>query len=323
MVSKNAAWLVLFLFFFSIGKAWGHHPSGGAGISQAGTVRTISANPLPKGKWTFSLQTEFIEFDAFSDHELARFAEQENHVHSVDDVFHTVFGAGYGVSDDFTISLKIPYEYLNNIREAHHDEPEEIHNRGDSQGIGDMTILGYYRFLNMPSHEFSSSLLFGLKVPTGITDEEDREGERFETEFQPGTGAWSPMAGIACTKLIGRFSLETDLLYTAATEGAQDTNMGDMFNYNAAFSYRALQDALLSIDLILEVNGEWREKQKIDGRRDENSCGNTISLSPGIRVFWSRNWSGYLSAGFPVVQDLNGEQTDTEISAIAGINAAF
>ena len=131
----------------------------------------------------------------------ARFAEQENHVHSVDNVFHTVFGAGYGVSDDFTVSLKIPYEYLNNIREAHHDEPEEIHNRGDSRGIGDMTILGYYRFLNMPSHDFSLSLLFGLKVPTGITDEEDREGERFETEFQPGTGAWSPMAGIACTKL--------------------------------------------------------------------------------------------------------------------------
>jgi hypothetical protein len=43
MVNKNAAWLVLFLFFFSIGKAWAHHPSGGAGISQAGPVRTISA----------------------------------------------------------------------------------------------------------------------------------------------------------------------------------------------------------------------------------------------------------------------------------------
>ena len=68
--NKKAAWLALFLFFFSSGKAWAHHPSGGAGINQAGPIRTISAAPLTKGKWSFSLQTEFIEFDAYSDHEL-------------------------------------------------------------------------------------------------------------------------------------------------------------------------------------------------------------------------------------------------------------
>ncbi len=319
MLKKPVIVIFLFLVLLISGNTWAHHPTGGAGTEQAGPLKTISATTLERGKWAFALQTEFINFDRFSDTQLREFAENGKDVHSVDSVFHSVFGIGYGITDNFTLSVKGSYELLRNIREVHHEEPVEVHNRGNSKGIGDLTILGQYRFVKIRESNFESSLLFGLRVPTGKTTVKDISGERFETEFQPGTGSWDPLVGIAVTKIFGPFSLDANVLYTFATKGAQDTNLGDIFSYNAAFSYRVLKQRPISWDLIIEANGEWKQKQKINGIKDENSGENIIFISPGMRFSW-KQWSAYLSVSFPVVQHLNGIQNKTDSRTIVGIS---
>jgi hypothetical protein len=265
------------------------------------------------------LQSELIDFDAFSDRELKEIAQGGSDVHSVDSVFHTIFSIGYGVTDDFTVSLKVPYVVLNNIREGHTDEPDEVHIHGDSKGIGDLTIFSQYRFLKINDMNVESSVIFGLKIPSGRTGARDKDGVRFETEFQPGSGSWNPIFGIAATKRLRQMSLDADLLYTIATEGAQKTDLGDMFNYDIALSYRVFKEPVVW-DLIIEANGEWKQKQKIDGETDENSGETVIFLSPGMRFSWDKKWSVYLSAGFPVVQDLNGNQNDTDMRAVIGLS---
>jgi hypothetical protein len=40
-----------------------------------------------------------------------------------------------------------------------------------------------------------------------------------------------------------------------------------------------LQKGKGSLDLILEANGEWKEKQEMSGVKDENSAGATPCLS--------------------------------------------
>jgi len=323
MFKKAVIVIFLFLVLLISSNTWAHHPTISAGTGQTGPIKTISASTLPSGKWAIALQTESIWLDAFSNSELSGFASDGQDVHSTDTIFHMIFGVAYGVTDNLTLSLKIPYVYLNNIREVHHDEPEEIHNRGDSKGIGDLTILGQYRFLKKADIDFESSFLFGLKIPTGKTNVKDSNGERFETEFQPGTGSWDPLVGFAVTKRFRELSVDANVLYTFATKGAQDTNLGDILHYNLALSYRALGSKKFLWDLIIEANGERKQKEKVSGVKDENSGGNTIFLSPGMRFTFNQQWSAFLSVGFPIIQNLNGVQNDTHMKALFGISVGF
>lgn len=321
MAKKYGVVVFFFVFLLACKSGWAHHPAGLSSTGYAGPIKTISATPAVKGRLSVSAQTEFINLSPFSDDRLREFAASGKDAHSVDSVFHSILGIDYGVSDDFTFSLNISYEHLNNIKEVHEDEPEEIHRHGDAKGMGDLMLLGQYRFLKRDS-DFESSLLFGLRVPTGRTSVKDIEGERFETEFQPGTGSWNPIIGFAATKRFGQFSLDGSLLYTMATKGAQDTDLGDIFDYSAAFSYRAFRDKDFIWDLILEANGQWRQKQEVGGLKDENSGENVIFIAPGIRFSW-KGLSAYLSYGVPAVQDLNGIQNKTRSRTIFGVSVSF
>ncbi len=296
-----------------------HHPAGGTGLGQAGPIRTMSAETMKRGTIALDVHTEVIRFERFSDIRLHELAERGHDVHSMDRVVHTSLGIGFGVTDDLTVSLRLPYICLDNIREVHADEPDEIHSHGDAHGIGDLIVSGQYRFFR--SGDAAGAAIVGLKMPTGRTNDRDREGEVFEAEFQPGSGAWSPMLGISGTKRFGKLALDANLLYTFTTDGTQETNLGDIFTYNVALSYRGGAEKV-TVDMILELNGEWKGKEKTRGVRDRNSGGNVILLSPGVRLGIGP-WTAYLSLGFPVVEDLNGVQNSTSYRAVFGAGMRF
>jgi hypothetical protein len=73
---------------------------------------------------------------------------------------------------------------------------------------------------------------------------------------------------------------------------------------------------------VLELNGEWHDKQVTAGVVDPNSGGNTVFLSPGIRASMG-NVSGFASVGVPIINDLNGLQSKPEVRVFTGIAAAF
>jgi hypothetical protein len=224
--------------------------------------------------------------------------------------------------------------------------------RGDSTGFGDVTVLGQYRFLNNMVSGTQAALLFGVKAPTGTTNLYDQNGELFETEFQPGTGSWDWLLGGALSQRFGDWSFDTNVLFIGAGQGAQQTNMGNRFLYNAAVSYRLFgpsnnpRNALAhaghnhgamptkapatvsaptpgwSLDAILEVNGDWHDRQKTAGVVDENSGGNTVYVSPGLRLGYDR-FSGFLSVGLPVVNEMNGLQSKPSYRVISGMSFSF
>lgn len=318
MQIRKALFLAVVIISLVSGTAFAHHPSGGAGLGQAGPIRTITATTLPQGKLFFGAQAEFIDLDDFSDSQLLGFSDRGKDAHTAESVFHSIVSMGYGITDNLTISLKASYEKIANIRESHGDEPGEIHRHGSAKGIGDLTVMGQYRFLKTDSN-FETALFLGLKMPTGRTNVRDIQGETFEAEFLPGTGSWNPIIGVAATKRYGKFSADGNLQYTFGTRGTLFTNLGDMINYNAALSYRAVSGAI-SWDLILEANGEWKEKQRIRGEKDPNSGGNTVFLSPGTRLVIGKKISTFISIGFPLLQDMNGVQDDTTYKALFGVS---
>ena len=112
-------------------------------------------------------------------------------------------------------------------------------------------------------------------------------------------------------------------------EGTQDTDLGDFIGINAALSRRLNTQhhnhhdhVDLQWDLVLEVNSEWREKEDNDGHTNDDSGGLLVFLSPGLRIS-TNGLSAAFSIGIPIIEDLNGLQSDPQYRLIANASVAF
>lgn len=312
------------------------HPTVAFSSEGAAAINTIAAKPLPAGSWAIGLRTEIIDNDEFSTEQLEAFAANGlEGVHSVSKIVSTSLSASYGLTPDVTLSARLPYINRENIRESELEGGvPDAHTHGDSSGMGDLLLLGQYRVLERLHTDVA--ILFGVKAPTGQTDEQDDDGQKFETEFQPGSGSWDFLLGASVSKSSGNFGFHANALYKMTTEGSQSTEMGDAISYNAAVTYRLKGDhgshdhdhssgsenSGVSWDLSVELNGETRRKTRISGVFDDNSGGTTIYGTLGLRVSSGR-FGGFFSYGTPIVQDQNGTQTDADRRIVAGVFLAL
>jgi hypothetical protein len=309
------------------------HPTVAFGSEATGPINTIAATPMPVGKWAIGLRNEFIQRDALADDRLAGFAAQGiEGVHSVDTINSASLAVAYGLSDALTLSVRLPWVARAEIREGELEDGEaEAHNHGDASGIGDLVALGNWRALH--SDDFDAALQLGFKAPTGETEEVDG-AERLESEFQPGSGSWDLLVGGALSRMLGRWSVHSNILFNLFSEGAQNTAIGDALFYNLAAVYvlngdqdhHGHDDAAAHkhwrFDAVLEINGETRWKNKIAGVDEDNSGGTVIYLSPGLRASFGR-MGGFISAGLPVLDDPNGVQTDIDFRLVGGMSFLF
>ncbi|MBL4739451.1 MAG: hypothetical protein JKY12_00560 [Sneathiella sp.] len=213
-------------------SALADHPSVAFGLEFAGPINTISGTTAPKGVIAYGLRTEIINNDRSTTKELENFGSNGlEEVHGVDELRSTSLSIAYGLTDDLTLSARLPYIERKNIRESEEHMPDEgeAHTHGDSSGFGDVSFLGHYRFFK--NDNVDASVLFGIKAPTGETHEKDNDGIRFEAEFQPGTGSWDYLLGAAISKTDGPMGYHVSILYNKTTEGTQHTEIGDTLAY--------------------------------------------------------------------------------------------
>jgi hypothetical protein len=226
-------------------SAEAHHPGATGNSGRAGAIHVITPTPLAKGETVAGIVVEYISLDELSDATLISAGEEavaegeEPHVHSLKTIVSPSLNLAYGVTEDLTVAFRLPYVIRTDIRAAEYngtDVEAELH--GDSDGIGDLTTLAQWRFFNDTASRTEAALLLGVTAPTGKTNEKDNEGESFDAEFQPGSGAWNGLFGLALTKRYGLWSFDASGIYTLAGDGTQDTNLGDRFHYGIAASYR-------------------------------------------------------------------------------------
>ncbi|MGE5179708.1 MAG: hypothetical protein ACM3PF_11480 [Bacteroidota bacterium] len=305
------------------------HPSVGLGSGVAGPIITIPASTLPAGKWAASARVEWISFRTFSDSQLVRFAENGIEAHSTASVASPSLSVAYGVTRTFTLGARLPYVARRDVREGHLEGTiGEVHHHGDSRGVGDLTVMG--EFLVWEQERAKIAVITGVKAPTGRTTAGG--ADRLETEHQPGSGSWDWLEGICWSGQVGFGSIDANMLTTFASQGAQETNLGTLFTYNASISAKVAgghthshgpgAEGGVGADLILELNGEARTRQKIAGVRDPNSGGNLVYLSPGVR-FGPEQWSASFSFGVPILQNLNGTQHETDWRILVGVGTSF
>lgn len=321
--------LLLAMLLLITGAAHADHPSFGFG-SASGGINTTSALPLPNNQWVFLSRGEYIDNDTFSDTELEDFSGQGiEEVHSTDSVFSLAAGLAYGITDKTLLSLYLPYVKRTDTREGEESTPGigEVGVLGDSAGIGDAVAQVQYQAWK--KNDLYISLTAGIKLPTGKTSETTDDGDLFELEFQPGSGSWDPILGIAVSKISGKMAVDASVSYIYATDGKQNTNLGDILDYDISVGYRLTDSHVHNTnaahtdshwDILLELNGESRERATQGGIDKANQGGTTIYLSPGIAFSTSSGFTGYLSLGLPVVSRLHGLQSEPDYRIIAGLN---
>lgn len=312
------------------------HASAGFETGATGAIMTVPGATLPRGAMIFGLRAQFVKMDEISDAELEALGAADEDVHSTGSLLNPSVNFAYGITADLTVGISLPYVARNDIRAAHNNAGVgEVEFAGDAAGAGDLTLFGQYRLFHNAGADLA--VITGIKIPTGDSNEREAEGELFETEHQPGSGSWDPFAGLAFNRNYGRAGISANVLYTFTTAGDQQTELGDIFNYNLALSYRAYSpegdhdhhhhhhalNILDYVDLALELNGDRRGRTEIDGVEEKHSGGHTLYVSPGIRVGLGHRWSVYTSFGLPIINDYHGQQSEPDYRIISGLSITY
>ncbi|MDP2077047.1 MAG: transporter [Sulfuricurvum sp.] len=304
----------------------------GIGAGHTATAYTISANTMKKGSLYLGVNAETVRNKNLSDSAME--ADGGDHLHAIDSVNAYSLSASYGITDDLTLNVQLPYVTRKGIRAGEdHGGSFEVHPHDDIKELGDASALLQYKVYD---DKFKVALLAGLKAPTG-KDDVTFEGEVLEADLQSGSGSWDLFAGVAFTKDFEDFSLHSDILYKHNNKGVGNSELGDILTYNVALSYTLLDHkphtALTglekenhrgySVDTFIELNGERAGEDRFNGSIAGNTGHNIIFASTGLQVSTENNYSFFVSVSVPVYQDMKGVQNDVSFKSTIGIGKSF
>ncbi len=306
-----------------------------------GAVYTMNADTMKEGDFYIGLNTESLQNDPLSD-EVIKFATENGaeHIHGIDAINMHSVSLSYGIKDDLTLNLLLPYMERINIRAGEHfshadgHDQSEVHSHGDSKGLGDMSAILQYKILDENKNKIA--LLAGIKAPTGKTDVQD-EGEYLEADLQPGSGSWDYYAGMIFSKHFDDFSLHSNVLYKYTTQGDFESELGNVFSYNLAFAYKLIEEDHdehdkdedhdehfdFSLDVFLEFNGEYVQQDQQFGVDIENTGGNVIFMTTGLQLITNNSYSAFFAIGVPIYENYNGIQNESKYKATIGIGKSF
>src|SRR5690349_18360914 len=205
---------------------------GPSGFGSGGGMSVFTPDTLDAGQWAAGFRLTYTRPEQRSDAKLAALAAQHIHAHNSDYNLNASAGLAFGLNHHLTISAELPYARRDSLREGTHAHSggvavNGVEQLGSVSGIGDANILAKYRLTD--DDRFGFALIGGIKLPTGSTHRHSLDGERLETEHQPGTGSWDPIFGASASANFGEAQLTASGIYQLSTKGAQSTRLGNRF----------------------------------------------------------------------------------------------
>ncbi|ADD68946.1 hypothetical protein Dacet_2184 [Denitrovibrio acetiphilus DSM 12809] len=224
----------------------------------------------------------------------------------------------YGIGNGFDIRLIVPY--ISKELEAGAGTPGGIMKKKfDTSGLGDLKLLSRYQIMNqMKGAPFFLQAGLGLKLPTGES-EEKKDGTYMPMGVQSGSGSTDYLAEAGLTKLLGRHRLDMYLLYMYTTEGSQDFEFGNVFQYNLGYNFSLTK----FFDLELEFNGKTQAKNKQNGKSIDASGGTFYALTPGFHIRKGQQIHFSLGVPYTIYRDVNGTQPTEDLSLVARFTVRF
>lgn len=220
----------------------------------------------------------------------------------------------YGITERLSVSLTAPY-----IDKEQKSTSAGISSTISDSGLGDIKLMSKYRIWSkdLPGEARRISLIGGLELPTG----DDK------AQLKLGSGSVDPIAGILFTNQSLSQEFDVDLTYQFNTK-ASNYEFGDVFKYNVAYQRKVWpwilpeKGVYSQVNLVLELNGEYAQKDKSNASIVKDSGGNTLFLSPGIQLA-AKRWVLETSVQLPIIQDLNGGQIETDYTIVTSLRLTF
>ena len=326
--------------FFSLSTAAAADHLGASGFGSGGGSSVFSPDTLDAGHWSAGLRLVYTRPERRSDAELASLAAQNIDAHNTDYNLVSALSLAYGITHHLTLSAELPHVRRDNLREGTLAGVDYL---GSVAGIGDLDVLAKYRLTDGPGWGFA--IVGGIKLPTGGTTKRGRDGERLETEHQPGTGSWDPIVGASTSVTLGTLTFTASGLYQWSTQGAQHTQLGDRLNGGIALSHRFGASPIehfpshnhhhgdeldehaerprSSWDGFVELGGEWEGRQKIDGEVDAASGGKWAWVAPGVRFNGASGWSASAALALPIWQRIRASHPNNGYRVSLSLGRAF
>lgn len=223
----------------------------------------------------------------------------------------STIGVRYGVTNNFTVSALLPYVFL-------------FTDKGNDKGIGDLILLGTYNVYN--KNNFRFALQGGIELPTGI-----KKGANFDnTTVVVGSGSYDPMVGLAFSKRWNKLGLQGNAIYKHTTTGFDNTNYGSLAVQNIFLAYNIIGNSRIPSDTIKNIRlsafmgyyGEWLDKIRTGDEVNDDSGYylGYATLGANLAV---KKWMFPLTVSIPVIQDMNGQQSNSGYRLRLGIIKSF
>jgi hypothetical protein len=194
----------------------------------------------------------------------------------------------------------------------------------DFTGLGDMRVLGRYQFAPTQDGDRHSvwGLNFGLKLPTGQTDERNAQGQLAERSLQPGSGTTDGLLGAYFSQNLPLRDLSwfAQAMYQDAFNEYQNYKPGEKFGFDLGLNYAASS----RFGLMLQLNYLYKGKDSgSDADQPNDTGGEFVYLSPGVSWNLTKALQLYGFVQLPLYQKVNGVQLVADYALMVGLSTRF
>lgn len=213
-----------------------------------------------------------------------------------DDSYDTLIAPNvvYGITDNFSVFFFAPFS------------PKSRSGSSHSSGLEDMFLQFEYGYFSKSCSDYilMGTVVASVEFPTGSSRKIPPTGAGWFSYFLGTTFAYTSFNWYAFVSP----GIELPTKH-------RGTKFGNAYLYQWGFAryIKQLSPPGWIFDLMVEFDGTYSEKEKIQGETNPNSGGNIIFVTPSIWLS-SKRWIIQWGVGFPLVQQLNGQQNKIKYS---------
>ena len=314
----NKIILACILGVFIAKNVWAHgEPVRGIGAATINTVGAEISSGIGVG-----IRYDRRAYKLFSDVELLQFqqAGENVHQHAVEE---TIFlAASFGITPNIDLSVQLPLGRFSNFKD-NGDRFALANNTISvtdvSQGVGDLLVMGRYRFFQREDQNIAA--IVGIKLPSGNTRQRTNFGEVVGTHNQPGSGSTDFIFGFGYSAhfINDSIGVSADALARINTDGANEFRSGNSVLLNLALSYKPHTRFVP----IVELNFITQDRDNENNAVKRNSGVTSLFITLGTRWRITENNAILATFAFPAIQNLPGIQNKENYRVNVGWSYGF
>jgi hypothetical protein len=221
----------------------------------------------------------------------------------------------YALITDATLTLTVPYV---------NKQFETPTGRFNASGIGDISLVGKYRFYrrDLPFGRDQFAFVGGLEFPSGSTSE--GPGLKAAPPLQLGSGGVDGIVGVAAGTTRSWYSIEGSLRAKINSE-AKDFRFGNALLYDLYLAYQTYPEwptPPAQLNFGVEFNGRTVADNEVEGRTVDTG-GTVLFISPGIQYIVNTNLLFETGVQIPIVTDFPSGQLEPDFTVLFGFRFIF